>query len=550
MSGGPLSILHKVAVDVRPLRHNDFRRLFIGQGVSFIGFQLTAVAVPVQMFAVTGSSFWVGLIGLAALVPLVVFGLYGGAISDAVDRRLLYISSSCFVWAATGGLLLQALLHLNNRWLLLVLVALQTVGFAVSAPVRGAITPRILPTELVPAGNTLNFTMSTAGAVVGPLLAGLILAQGSFAWAYGLDAALFTVGLYAALRLPPIPPLGEKVKPGLRSVIDGLAFIATRPVLLMSFAVDIAAMVLAMPRALFPELAVDRFHDVGAVGWLFAAIAIGSVVAGLGSGWIGRVRRQGLALIVAVVVWGAAVALAGLAHSLWLAVLLLAVGWRGRPGVGGLPADDPADLRPGPDAWPAAGRLHGGRGRRTEAGRPAGRRDRSGVRRQRLLGRGWHRLHRPGAVLAAAVPALRHYARAPTPTADPAPEAPLVGRGRRPRPAGPRDPARAVGRRRQVDPHVPRAARPEVAAVPHHHLAAARARPAGRVLGAVGPQVDPGQIGRLEPPHPGQRQPLGQLLGEQVAVARQVGDRAVQPRPTVGRTPRCWPRCRAGRCRG
>jgi MFS family permease len=326
VSRSPLALLHRVAVDVRPLRHNDFRRLFVGQGVSFIGFQLTAVAVPVQMFAITRSSFWVGLIGLAALVPLVVFGLYGGAISDAVDRRLLYIVSSCFVWAATGALLLQALLHADNRWLLLVLVALQTVGFAVSAPVRGAIVPRILPTDLVPAGNTLNFTMSTAGSVVGPLLAGVILARGSFAWAYGLDAALFTVGFYAALRLPPIPPIGEKVKPGLRSVIDGLAFIVTRPVLLMSFAVDIAAMVLAMPRALFPELAVDRFHDVGAVGWLFAAIAIGSVVAGLFSGWIGRVHRQGLALVIAVLVWGGAVALAGLAHSLWLAVLLLAVG--------------------------------------------------------------------------------------------------------------------------------------------------------------------------------------------------------------------------------
>jgi MFS family permease len=108
--------------------------------------------------------------------------------------------------------------------------------------------------------------------------------------------------------------------------VDGLAFIATRTVLLMSFVVDIAAMVLAMPRALFPEIAVDRFHDVGAVGWLYASIAIGSVVAGLGSGWIGRVRRQGLALICAVIAWGVAVALAGLAHSLWLAVLLLAVG--------------------------------------------------------------------------------------------------------------------------------------------------------------------------------------------------------------------------------
>ncbi|MFL6099370.1 MAG: MFS transporter [Actinomycetales bacterium] len=326
MSGGPLALLRRVAVDVRPLRYGDFRRLFIGQGVAFIGFQLTAVAVPVQMFGETGSSFWVGLIGLAALLPLVVFGLYGGAISDAVDRRLLYIVSSCVVWAATGGLLLQALLHTGNRWLLLALVAVQTVGFAVSAPVRGAIVPRILPTELVPAGNTLTFTMSTAGSVVGPLIAGVILARGSYAWAYGVDACLFTVGFYAALRLPAIPPLGEKVKAGLRAVADGLAFIATRPVLLMSFVVDIAAMVLAMPRALFPEIAVDRFHDVGAVGWLYASIAIGSVVAGLASGWIGRVRRQGVALICAVIVWGVAVAIAGLAHSLWLAVVLLAVG--------------------------------------------------------------------------------------------------------------------------------------------------------------------------------------------------------------------------------
>jgi MFS family permease len=326
VSGGSLALFRRVAVDVRPLQHRDFRRLWIGQGVSFIGFQLTAVAVSVQMYDVTRSSSWVGLIGLAALLPLVVFGLYGGAISDAVDRRLLYIVSSCVVWAATGGLLAQTLLHLNNRWLLLALVAVQTVGFAVSAPVRGAIVPRLLPVDLVPAGNTLNFTMSTAGAVVGPLLAGVVLAHGSFGLAYGMDAALFTVGFYAALRLPPIPPLGEKVRPGLRSVVEGLAFIATRPVLLMSFVVDIAAMVLAMPKALFPQVAVDRFHDVGAVGWLYAAIAIGSVAAGLASGWIGRVRRQGIALIGAVVVWGAAVALAGLAHSLWLAVLLLAVG--------------------------------------------------------------------------------------------------------------------------------------------------------------------------------------------------------------------------------
>jgi MFS family permease len=320
-----VSRLRHLAADVRPLAHPDFRRLFVGQGVSMVGFQLTAVAVPIQMYDVTRSSFWVGAIGLAGLVPLVVFGLYGGSVSDAVDRRRLLVASSCVVWLGTGGLLGQAVLDLDSPWVLLGLVAVQSAGFALSAPTRGAIVPRILPRHLVPAGNTLNFTMSNVGMVAGPLLAGVVIVRGGFAAAYAVDAALFTVGLYAALRLPALPPLGETTRPGLRSVAAGLAFIATRPVLLMSFAVDIVAMVFAMPRALFPEVAETRFDGPGDAAWLFAAISIGSVVAGVASGWIGRVRRQGLALVLAVLAWGAAVAVSGLARSLWLAVLLLAV---------------------------------------------------------------------------------------------------------------------------------------------------------------------------------------------------------------------------------
>src|SRR5206468_2144106 len=155
------------------------------------------------------------------------------------------------------------------------------------------------------------------------LLAGLILARWSFAAAYAADFTVFTLALYAALRLPALPPTGPATTPGLRSVVDGLAFIATRPVLLLSFAVDIVAMVLAMPRALFPETA-EQLGGRGAVGWLYAAIAGGAVLAGLSSGWVGRVRRQGVALI-AVIAWGLAVAAAGLAGSLWAMVLLLAV---------------------------------------------------------------------------------------------------------------------------------------------------------------------------------------------------------------------------------
>jgi MFS family permease len=319
-------VFRRLVVDTRPLAVPAFRRIFLGQGVSFIGVQVTAVAVPVQMYDITGSSLWVGAIGLASLVPLVFAGLYGGSISDAMDRRRLLVLSSLFVWAVTLALLVQALLGFQDRWVLLALVALQSVGFGLSSPTRGAIVPRLLPTELVPAGNTLNFTVSTLSMVLGPLVAGLLLVRAGYAWAYGVDALLFTAGLYAAIRLPALPPLGRASRPGLRSVAEGLAFIATRPVLMLSFVIDILAMVLAMPRALFPEVAETRFDGDATVGWLFAAIAIGSVVAGLASGWIGRVRRQGAALIVAVLVWGLAVAAAGLAGDLWLVVLLLAVG--------------------------------------------------------------------------------------------------------------------------------------------------------------------------------------------------------------------------------
>jgi MFS family permease len=319
-----LGRLRRAAIDVEPLRHPAFRRLWLGNSLGFIGFQLTAVAVPVQVFELTGSSFWVGMLGLVGLVPLVLFGLWGGAVADAVDRRRLLLGSSLLLWACTGGLLVAAMTGLASLPLLLGLVAVQAAGFAVASSTRGAIVPRVLPASLVPSANTLSFTASNLGMVLGPLLAGLILARWSFAVAYAADLAIFTIALYAALRLPPIPPSGPPVTPGLRSVVEGLAFIATRPVLLLSFAVDIVAMVLAMPRALFPETAAGM-GGRGVVGWLYAAIALGAVLAGLSSGWIGRVGRQGVALVGAVIVWGLAVAAAGLVPSLWLMVLLLAV---------------------------------------------------------------------------------------------------------------------------------------------------------------------------------------------------------------------------------
>lgn len=312
------------AIDTAPLRIAPFRRQVVGQGTSFIGSMLTAVAVPVQVYALSHSSLQVGLVGLFGLVPLVIFGLYGGAIADVIDRRTLLLISSLGTWACTLGLLLQTVAGLRSVPLILALVAVQAGFFAVASSARGAIIPRIVPTELVPAANTLTFTVGNAGQVIGPLIAGvLVTRQHGFAYAYAVDAALFTVAMYAGLRLPSIPPDGHSPRAGLRSVLDGLLFISGRPVLLMSFVVDIVAMVFAMPKALYPQVAADRWH--GQVGPLYAAIAIGSVLAGLSGGWIARVRRQGLGLTGAAVLWGLCVAVSGLAHQLWLAVLLLAV---------------------------------------------------------------------------------------------------------------------------------------------------------------------------------------------------------------------------------
>ncbi|MFF5296917.1 MFS transporter [Paractinoplanes globisporus] len=322
-------------IDVRPLRVPAYRRMWIGNGVSFFGFQFTSVAVPVQMYQVTHSSSWVGLLGVAGLIPLLIFGLWGGAAADVIDRRKLLIASSILAWVSTLGLLAQALIGVRSGWLLLALTALQSAGFAVSSPTRQAIVPRIVPTSMVPSANTLTYTTTTAGGVLGPLAAGLIFGIATTSTgvtvAYLVDAALFTVSFWATWKLPPIPPIvhpedEDKPSAGMRGIIDGLRFLVTQPVLLLSFAVDIIAMVFAMPRALFPEVATDRFGGGAAIGWLYAAIAIGSVVAGLASGWIGRVKRQGVALVVAVVGWGIAIGFSGLAHQLWLMVLLLALG--------------------------------------------------------------------------------------------------------------------------------------------------------------------------------------------------------------------------------
>lgn len=320
-------LVKRQLIDTRPLGVPVYRRVWIGQAVSHVGLAVTVVSVSQQVWTLTHSSLWVGMLGLANLLPLVVFGLWGGAVADAVDRRKLLLVGSVIAWSSTLVILVQALIGLGNVYFLLSAVALGATGFAISSATRGAIIPRIIGPELVPAANALNSLIFSLGAIAGPMIGGVVLAWGGFASAYAIDALLFTASLYGAFRLPALPPLGEVTRPGARAVYEGLRFIVGSPVLLMSFAVDIVAMVFALPRALFPQLAAESFGgSLIALGWLTSAMAIGSVVGALFSGWVGRVRRQGLALVAVIALWGLTVAAAGLAHQLWLVVAFMALG--------------------------------------------------------------------------------------------------------------------------------------------------------------------------------------------------------------------------------
>ena len=313
-----------------------------------IGANLTIFAVPVQVYVLTRNSAYVGLAGLFSLVPLVVFGLLGGAWADAMDRRLLLIISSCGLALGSVLLWLQAVLPLNlganHVWLVLVLLAVQQTFYAINWPTRGAAIPRMLPVEQLPAANSLNMTVQQFGAIVGPLLAGILLNWIDLSTLYLIDAITCLVPIWATIRLSPMPPLKSIVlqgasRWGFGAVLEGFRYLAGNQVVLMSFVVDLIAMIFGMPRALFPQMAHESFGgpvDGGmTMALLAAAISAGAVAGGVFSGWLPRVRRQGLAVVGAIAVWGVAIIGFGLAggaadgHAglmLWAAMAFLAVG--------------------------------------------------------------------------------------------------------------------------------------------------------------------------------------------------------------------------------
>ncbi len=323
--------------DLTPLREStDYRRLYAGFTLSNVGSQMAVVAIGLQVYDETGSTGAVGLVGLAALVPLVVMGLYGGSLSDHHDRRLVGLVANAVSWVTSVAAAIQAWLGNTHVWVLFAIVAVWSGASGVSGPARSSIYPRILPPEQLPAANALGVVAMNTSLTAGPLLAGVLIGWHGFTAAYVTDAVITTAALYGLLRLPPVPPEpGEHdgaSRAGVRSVLDGFRFLGTAPNVRMTFVADIAAMVLAQPRVLFPAAgAVILGGGASTVGLLYAAAAIGGILAMGASGALGRVRRQGLAILVSVAGWGIGIVGLGFAllaaggvltrqHALWAAL--------------------------------------------------------------------------------------------------------------------------------------------------------------------------------------------------------------------------------------
>lgn len=304
----------RLLMDLTPLRVSvPYRRMWLGTSLSGVGTALTNVVVGLQVYQITGSTLAVGLVGLFAVVPLVVLGLYGGALVDAHDRRRVILITSTGLCLVAAAFSTQAWLELGDVRVLYALVAVQNALAAVNAPARMAIVPRLIGTRLLPAANALSSLSFGASMTVGPLVAGVLVGWSGYGWAYSVEAVLLVVALMSLTGLPPMPPEGQVRRAGLASVLEGLSYLRTRPNVRSTFIVDLTAMVLAMPRVLFPAIGAALIGGgATTVGVLTAGIAVGSLLAGVLSGPLGQVRRQGLAVVVAVVGWGLAVVAFGL----------------------------------------------------------------------------------------------------------------------------------------------------------------------------------------------------------------------------------------------
>lgn len=321
----------KVFIDIGPLRHSkDFRYLFFGEMVSVMGSGLTVVAVPLQLYELTRSSLQVGLASLGQLLPLVVFSFAGGAMADAYDRRKLLLVTELLMAACSVALALNSDLgHRPAVWPLYVFTAALAGFSGIESPTRVAAAASVLPQEDLTRMSALWQVLFQMSAVLGPFVAGIIIATAGLSVTYWVDVASFCAAFAGVFLMRPLPPTHERSAMGLKSVKEGLSHLKGEQALQGIYLIDLVAMVFGLPRALFPALGTVLYHGgARTVSYLYTAVGAGALIGALTTGWVAHVQRQGRAVVVAVLVWGASITVFGAVHSLGVAVVCLAVaGW-------------------------------------------------------------------------------------------------------------------------------------------------------------------------------------------------------------------------------
>ena len=317
-----------IAIDITPLRESPaYRALWIGQIISLMGTQMRYVAVAYQVFVITDSTVAVGLIGLAEVIPLVIFSILGGAIADRRDRRQLIAWSQVLSLLTASALAFVSFGESPSLFWIYGLTAVASAVNGIDRPARSAMVPQLIPPGTLSAAMALRQVVFQITQIVGPALAGLLLAQVEIGWVYAIDAITYVAAMIALHWVPSTPITAGGDESSMQSIKEGLRFAVRTPVLLSIFSIDLVAMIFGMPRAVFPELATETF-DVGpeGLGILYAAISAGALIGALTTGWVKRVRRQGRAVLIAVTIWGLTITLAGLSlWSFWLTLVFLAL---------------------------------------------------------------------------------------------------------------------------------------------------------------------------------------------------------------------------------
>ena len=315
----------KLALDLTPLKkYPDFRNLWAAGLVSYLGSMITYVAIPFQIKELTNSYLAVGIVGAIELVPLIVFGLYGGVLADSVNRKIM-------VWATeAAALILVALLLANSAlwepkvWVIYIAAGLFAVVDGLQRPSADAMLPRLVGHQDLPAATALMSLRWQLGLIVGPTLGGIIFSTFSISAGFAVDMATYVVALVFLARVRSMPSSKEAEKPSLAALFDGVKYAFSRQDLIGTYIIDLAAMTLAMPMALYPFWA-DQLNAPWALGMFYSAITVGSVLVTVTSGWTTRYRFHGRAVILGAIGWGLAIAGAGLSTSLVLVLICLTI---------------------------------------------------------------------------------------------------------------------------------------------------------------------------------------------------------------------------------